>query len=406
MSSEVIRATDECVMCGLCLPHCPTYQSSKIEAESPRGRIALVRALHENKLQVNTVLTEHLDSCLTCLRCESVCPANVEYENIIDAGRAITQTKHARLYKLKESFILLSLTNRFVRRLFKFLISIFRLAGLSKILYHFTNLPLSLRGLELISVTHKFNFGSNTQLPNKNNLRVAIALSCANDLLSDATVDAVKSILKALTYNIVLINNNCCGALHQHTGKIGSARRQIHKFTSEFDKNNYDVIVSIATGCGAHIQRLQKLISDENTKRVSKKHADIISFLASQNQFKNLKFKALRKKAFLHIPCSQSHSSDDLEVVQKTLSSIPEIQIEYLHGKYACCGAGGLNTFTHSERANRLLEENISELISNNADYLVTSNIGCAMHYQACLNQKNSKIIVCHPVTLLAQQLI
>ena len=79
---------DQCVMCGLCLPHCPTYRLDPVEAESPRGRIALARALNESRLAPTPAALDHLDRCLGCLSCQQVCPSGVRYEEILVRSRA------------------------------------------------------------------------------------------------------------------------------------------------------------------------------------------------------------------------------------------------------------------------------------------------------------------------------
>ena len=120
---ELISATDQCVMCGLCLPHCPTYKVGQTEAESPRGRIALVRALCEGKLEASETISTHLDHCLTCMNCERVCPANVDYEKIIDAGRAISGKKVRLFRRVQQSVLFFALANSNARKVFKTCIS-------------------------------------------------------------------------------------------------------------------------------------------------------------------------------------------------------------------------------------------------------------------------------------------
>ena len=119
---EIIRATDECVMCGLCLPHCPTYKIEKLEPESPRGRISLVRALYEEQLKPSKSIASHLDHCLTCMKCEYACPANVDYEKIIDAGRAITHSHQGFVKKIQRGFLLFLVSQIHVRKFFKWVI--------------------------------------------------------------------------------------------------------------------------------------------------------------------------------------------------------------------------------------------------------------------------------------------
>ena len=76
-------------MCGLCLPHCPTYRLDQHEAESPRGRIALARRLSAGQLEVSEAALAHLDHCLGCLSCQAVCPSQVQYEEILVQTRAL-----------------------------------------------------------------------------------------------------------------------------------------------------------------------------------------------------------------------------------------------------------------------------------------------------------------------------
>src|SRR3954469_4347213 len=74
--------------CGLCLPTCPTYDSTKLERNSPRGRIALMRNIAEGKLEVTKAFGEELYFCLGCLACETACPAGVRYAPMFEAARA------------------------------------------------------------------------------------------------------------------------------------------------------------------------------------------------------------------------------------------------------------------------------------------------------------------------------
>ena len=78
------RDADRCVLCGLCLPHCPTYQLAKDEGESPRGRISLMLGLSRGQLALTPTLVAHFDHCLGCRACENVCPSGVPYGRLID----------------------------------------------------------------------------------------------------------------------------------------------------------------------------------------------------------------------------------------------------------------------------------------------------------------------------------
>ena len=407
-NQEIIEAADQCVMCGLCLPHCPTYYAAKNEAESPRGRIALVRALHEGKLQANPILVTHLDQCLGCMTCQIVCPANVKYEKILDAGREITRDQHSFLYKLQRSLLLFILTKAGARSIVKNMLKIYHRLGLHHLLSRlYIKFPYALRFFKLIPKPQKTNFSKTLTSKSTRIARVALADSCASNLFSDATKAAAKCVLQALNCEIVEMNQvHCCGALHQHSGYLKQANVLMQKFSESLIKVNFDVLVSMATGCGAQLNRYPELLEDTFVTKLIDKHMDINNFILQQFEKHKLAFKPLPKQVFIHKPCTQKFVTDNLQIVEQLLSEIPEIQLRFFQDELACCGAGGMNTLTQAEQADYLINSKIAELKSSDATYLVTSNIGCALHFQAQLQVDNNPIIVCHPITLLAQQLL
>lgn len=398
---EIIDATDQCVMCGLCLPHCPTYKVARNESESPRGRIALVRALYEEKLDASSNLHAHLDHCLTCMSCETACPANVDYEKIIDAGRAATHRKQNLWPRIKQNLLLFFLSNNNIRKVLKACISIFRTLGLKRFFPSYRLLNL------LPEQTKTKSFSHVKQRTNKNAIRVAIVNSCAGDLINDQTQSAATLILSKLGCEIVAQNDTeCCGALHQHSGDLKTAKKLRNKFLNSFNKLNTDYITSIASGCGAQLLRYPILDESPLARNICDKIIDINEFLLQQIESKKLEFKPLAKKVYLHKPCSQFKITENNTAIEKLLNLIPDIEIIEFKDGYGCCGAGGTNTISHNELAQQLIGNKMLELRNDSATYLVSSNIGCALHFQAQIEHENMQINVCHPITLLAQQVL
>jgi len=398
---EIISATDQCVMCGLCLPHCPTYAVAKSEPESPRGRIAIVRALYEGKLTPDKNIHSHLEHCLTCMACEQVCPANIDYEKIIDAGRSFSFKQATPFAKFQQSIWLFSLTKPSVRKALKTIITATRNIGLNRLGNNF-------RAFSLLPDNSGLPLGiqNNNATTNKDST-VLILNSCAGDLVNDSVKNATKIILTELGYNIIEPKQTlCCGALHQHSGQHQKAHDLRVELLDSYQKYDPDHVVSLATGCGAQIKRYPKFSDETKSVNLANKLVDVNEFIFNNIINSGITLKPLDKKVYLHKPCSQQYVSEDTSIVEQCLKLIPKIEIIHFEDKVSCCGAGGINTLNHVKLAETLIHNKISEVQENTADYLVSSNIGCALHFQASLRAENTPVQVCHPLTLLAKQIV
>ena len=395
-------------MCGLCLPHCPTYSAAKNEAESPRGRIAMVRALHENRLQPSQTLLNHLDQCLGCMNCAEACPVQIDYERILDSGRDLTNTHHTFLYRLKQSLLRTALSRIRVRMFAKFLLRMYRSVKMDSLLTRLVaRFPYALRLLLLTPCLHEPDFTRDPSASVTQNMQVALAPSCASDLFSDPAISAAELVLPALGCKTVrLPQSRCCGALHQHSGDLHTAGQFARNFCNAYKNQEFDAVASLATGCAAHINRYPELLDEPCTTWVPHRHVEICVLIARLQEHNKLKFKSLPETVFVHRPCTQKLVSKDPGLTEKLLSPIPGIRIENFHDDAMCCGAGGMNLLAQGKLADQLIQGKIDELKSSHAAYLVTPNIGCALHFQAQLSLSKSTIKVCHPVQLLAQQLL
>ena len=99
--ASTLRALDysiiqQCMHCGLCLPTCPTYDETKHERNSPRGRIALMRAVADQELAVTGAFADEMSYCLGCLACQTACPAGVNYAELLETARNDVEQAHVR----------------------------------------------------------------------------------------------------------------------------------------------------------------------------------------------------------------------------------------------------------------------------------------------------------------------
>ena len=88
---------DACTHCGFCLPTCPTYGPlGQMEADSPRGRIWLMKGLADGTMTVNSAVVEHIDRCLGCMACVTACPSGVRYDLLIEQTREVVEEQYER----------------------------------------------------------------------------------------------------------------------------------------------------------------------------------------------------------------------------------------------------------------------------------------------------------------------
>ena len=431
---SIIDESNQCVSCGLCLPHCPTYRLLKSEADSPRGRIALMNGVANGYIPLNARFIQHMDRCLTCRACEAVCPNHVRYGHLMDEARALIAdqsksfvtsqkpgtravlerlllTRPARLDRLRGLFYFMQRRGllQWLRKLNSF--------EKNKLLKFIVQLPLV-----------KFPYAADVN--NKHAIRniwkevypaqgkkrgeVGLFLGCVARITDVATLNSSIYVLNRLGYTVyVPPHQTCCGAIHQHSGapKMAAALAQQNK--SVFSEAAVSAIISTASGCGA--QLLESGVGDGHgpsaesvyagNKRVLSSIADISQFLVAAEGWEDVEISPLPQKILVHDPCSLRNVLCKQRYPYELISRIPDVQVAPVAGNDQCCGAAGTYFIDQPEIAGMLLDDKISTLAESGARYLVTSNIGCSMHIANGLYEKKIPIEVLHPVTLLARQM-
>ncbi len=400
---SLIKEADRCVKCGLCLPHCPTYQQRQDEGESPRGRIALMQGLAQKKLPLSEKLIGHLDRCLACRACQAMCPSGVKYGELLEATRATivneTDAPSGRAAEMMQRFV----TEPTHRHNLSRLLRIYQGSGLGWLTRHSGLLrPLGLQRLE--GVLPKLG----TALPTQNyhppigkqKGEVGLFVGCMGDSLDTTTIHAAIKLLTHLGYGIHLpAKQNCCGALHLHRGDLKQAGALASENRAAFSRLNIDALIYCASGCGSTLQKL------EQTGRNDASIMEIGQFLAQIEWPVTLTLRPLNKQIMIHLPCSLNHVLRQGHTPEALLSKIPGIKLVPLPDNQNCCGAAGDYMIRHPEIADELRDNKLRQLDTMRPDILVSSNIGCALHIAAGIRDLGLKIEVIHPVTLLARQL-
>lgn len=387
-----LSATQQCVMCGMCVPHCPTYALTQNEADGPRGRISLMLGMHQGRLDMDDEVIEHLDGCLSCRACERICPSKVPYGELIDAGRAhialTTPKRHVWMQRLRNQLLLhpgrlrlLVALHRVIQRL--------RLDRLP--------MPRQLKRLVMLTPPLAPVLKTEGDYPAAGIKRgtVGLFLGCMGSALESENLRAAIRALNAWGYDVhIPTKQGCCGAMHQHGGEPARGIAMARAVGESFQNPPFDAVVGISSGCMAQL----------------KEHSELRVFELSDFLLKHLpnplpSFKPITRKVAVHLPCTQRNVLRTENTALQLLKLIPELEALELPGNDRCCGAAGTHMLTHSEQADALRAPKIEAFQSMQADQLVSTNIGCAMHLGAGLREDDRKAEVIHPVRLLAESL-
>ena len=412
----------DCVHCGLCTSACPTYVELGDENDSPRGRIYLMRAVTDGRLDLDESVQKHLDLCLDCRACESACPSGVQYGKLIEPFRLHMQktgTKPDNLSWLQK-FMLYRFTPYASRMRLALaparfaqwtgLDTLMRKAGMYNLM------PGSLRQMHEMLPPLKAHYGSLPEvLPAEGPRRARVALftGCAADAFFPETNLATARVLQKNGCEVwIPRKQSCCGALHYHAALDEPAkqfaRENIAAFgTSEPEASaklsDIDAIITNAAGCGAMLKDYGHLFhhtpEEEKAKLFAKKVKDISEFLIELGPIKPT--HPLKMKAAYHDACHLCHGQQIRKQPRQLLELIPELQLVPLNETEICCGAAGSYNLTQPEMAERLGERKAKNVLETEAGAVFSGNVGCLIQLGRYLRAKKPNLVIAHPIDAL-----
>ncbi|MEG3192031.1 (Fe-S)-binding protein [Lysobacter sp. D1-1-M9] len=351
-ADPLVALADRCVQCGLCLPACPTYGSDRVEAESPRGRIALARAWALETIEPTPVGEAHLDHCLGCGNCETVCPAGVQYDELLVAARARQRERRVPAWRQRWGEALAARPRR-----------LHVLLALYRHLYRW--LPARLRPLPRPPVRHTAAQAA-TAAPD--GAAVALFIGCVAGPYEAGLRAAVIRLCAALGIDTIAPpHQTCCGSLHAHAGDLDQADQLATTNRAAFA--GATTVLTLASGCHQSVTRAL----DGETAVV-----DALSFLDKHSA--RLRFTACQERVALHLPCTQRNAVKSVPALRRLLAQVPGLQVVELDAGYGCCGAAGLNMFTQPDRAAGYRQPLLDQFAASGATRLLSANIGCRLH--------------------------
>jgi glycolate oxidase iron-sulfur subunit len=413
-----VEGVDRCVHCGLCLAYCPTFSELGTEMDSPRGRIFLVKSLAEGRIQLTDSAAAHLDLCLGCRACETVCPSGVPYGQLIEAARAEIERQRPgpplrRLFRWMNFSLLLAHPR--MLRLAAAGLRAYQVSGLRTLLRAsglLGLLPASLRHWEpllpeLPSAADRAPLPEVTPARGARRARVGLLTGCIQQVAFGPHNRATARVLARNGAEVVAPRAQaCCGALHAHAGEHATALDLARRTIEVFERAEVEVVIVNTSGCGAHMKAYGLLLAGDpawrdRAARFAARVRDLSEFLAEQPLRGPL--APVTRTVTYHDPCHVAHGQKIRTQPRALLAQVPGLRVVELKEADWCCGSAGTYNLTQPEMATRLQERKIAHVQATGADAVVTANPGCIIQIAQGLAAKGSPVQVLHIVEILDQ---
>jgi glycolate oxidase iron-sulfur subunit len=406
---------NNCVHCGLCLPACPTFRETGLESSSPRGRIHLIRAVKDGRLDVtDAVFTGQMHQCLNCRACEPACPSGVKYGMLLEAARdQIEQTRTEPsplegVARLLTFGVLFTDLRRF--RAFATLMRLYRRSGLRHVVRASGLLKvLKMERLDsfLPPMSRRFLVpGQEHWRPHgEPRARVGLLAGC---IMSTAYADIDRATARVLAANgcevVVPAGQGCCGALHVHGGDLNGGRALARTNIDAMERLRLDAIIVNAAGCGAQMKEYGHLLHDdpiyaERAAAFSARVKDVTEYLGGLEL--NRDMGCLPLTVTYQEPCHLAHAQRISQPPRTLLKAIPGLTLVEMQESALCCGSAGIYNVTQPDMSDALGQRKARHAMATGAEVVVSANPGCMIQLQANLKAAGSRARVRHVVELL-----
>ena len=407
-----------CVHCGFCLPTCPTYEVLGNENDSPRGRIYMMRAVAEERLQTtDKYFARHIDQCLGCRACEPVCPSGVRYGSLLEHAREARAEAGGTSNRMARFGLKLVFANRWLQNLFWGLLRLFRASRIPL---------LAARIGPTAGIAGRFRFAMAMLAASAPRLRKAVPKARRRSssppepsldverisLLDGCVMAGLFRHVNRATQRLVLAHGAwidripagfCCGALHAHSGELGKARDMARQVIAMFEKSPADLLLTNSAGCGAALKDYGDWLRDdpefaERAEVFASQVRMVSEWLADRP---GPSYEGLEVRVGYDAPCHLLHAQRIDGQPIGLLRRIPGLDVVRLPRADRCCGAAGIYGLTRRYLSSELLDRKLTELKEAAVDLVATGNPGCLMQIGAGTIIDRSRVTVFHPVELL-----
>jgi glycolate oxidase iron-sulfur subunit len=406
---------DDCVHCGFCLPACPTYLLWGQEADSPRGRIYLMRAGLEGRAAWNDSYQRHFDTCLGCMACVTACPSGVQYDRLIEATRPQVERHGVRSFadRLFRGLIFALFPYPGRLRALAWPLWIYQKSGLQKVVRRtgvMALMPRRVAAMERLvpaisaQAIHR-RPPPHVRAAGESRRRVGMLLGCVQRVFFSHVNDATVRVLAAEGCDVMMPREQgCCGALMLHAGRDEEAAQSARRLIDAFEGSGVDQIVVNAAGCGSAMKEYGELLRDD-PQYADRARAFAASCVDVSELLAGLEPRAVRHPLALrvayHDACHLQHAQRVKRPPRNVLSSIPGVTVHEIGEADICCGSAGIYNMVEPEAAGQLRDRKVKHVLEANADVIVSGNPGCLMQIASGLEIAGRPIPVMHLVELL-----
>ena len=407
----------KCVHCGFCLQSCPTYLSTGLETESPRGRIALMKAVNEGRIEIDSGVLRHWDLCIQCRACESVCPSGVPYGTLIETVMENVQTKRKMSFLSK---IMFDVTLKHIipsQRLLKLsttLLSVYIKSGLQKVV-RFTNLLAVFSPFvkNLDNKAPSFNgksFRSDGRVyPSKidRKERLSLLSGCIMPIVQGDQIRSAVQVLNRNGFEVYVPRNQvCCGAINSHVGDTQRARDLARKNIDVFSEELGTPIVTVSAGCGARMKEYHHLLKDddlyaEKALQFESRVVDVHEVLDTVTEVSPS--GKIEKRITYQDSCHLSNAQGIRRQPRDLIKCIEGAEFVEMPGSEICCGAGGTYMITEPEMSDKVLSSKISNIRNMGVDIVATANPGCFMQLESGVKREGLNVEIKYVTDLLSE---
>jgi glycolate oxidase iron-sulfur subunit len=413
----------DCVHCGLCTAACPTYAETGNENDGPRGRIYLMRAIVDGRLELTESARKHLDLCLDCRSCETACPSGVQYGRILEPFRVDMQNIPAAanasdsgppawfrkfilygLFPYRKRLAITLMPARLMQRLG--LDRLARSLGLTRLL------PVHLQRMhDQLPVLQPAGPPLPNFLPAVGTRRatVALFLGCVADAMFRHVHWATARVLQQNGCDVLIPSNqSCCGAIHYHSGGSGPLLNLMLQNCESFADERIDAVIVNVAGCGSMLKDYSHIIDElhgstesqnQQIRNLCSRIRDVHEFLADLGPVQPS--GTLNLKVAYQDACHLQHAQRIRQQPRDLLNLIPGLKLTRVDEPELCCGAAGTYNLTQPEMADRLGKRKTDHLLAESPDLIASANAGCSLQLQAQLRRAGKNIPVLHPVEIL-----